>query len=205
MFKRLRYSTYVIFHPFDGFWTLKREGIGTPLSAFLLLAALIVTQILSHQFAGFLVNPDKTPVNLLQEILQVLLPVFLWCVANWCITTLMNGEGSFRDIFIATCYALTPLTITGIPLLLLGNVASPEELQLVAVLQMIIVVWTGFLFFSALMTIHQFTFGRTLLTVILAVLGMAIILFLALLLFSLVQQIYRFFYLAYNEISLRYR
>ena len=30
----LRYSLYVIFHPFDGFWDLSREKRGTPIFAY---------------------------------------------------------------------------------------------------------------------------------------------------------------------------
>ena len=205
MLKRLRYSVYVIFHPFDGFWSLKKEHIGNVSSAIILLITLIVTNIIYSQFSGFLLNPTKSQVNVFNEFMTVLVPLVLWCVSNWCITTLVNGEGGFKDIFIMTCYALTPILLSNIPLLLLGNFSTPEELELVHLARMIMMIWSGLLMIIGLMTIHQFSFTKTIITIIIAILGMAIIMFLILLLFSLTQQIYRFVYLVYNEISLRYR
>ncbi len=39
-------------------------------------------------------------------ITSVVMPVMLFVVANWCLTTLLEGEGSFRDVFVATCYGM---------------------------------------------------------------------------------------------------
>ena len=40
------------------------------------------------------------------EIVYVVVPVLFFCIANWSLTTLMDGEGKFVEIFISTCYAL---------------------------------------------------------------------------------------------------
>ncbi len=204
MWKRLRFAGWVIFHPFDGFWDLKREHIGTVRSATLLVAALIVTNIFKSQFVGFVIEPDAGPVRVFSEVLMVFFPLLLWCTANWCITTLVEGEGSFTDIYITTAYALTPMLLANLPLLLLGNVIVKHELQVYNLLEGIVLLWVVFLLFTGIMTVHQFSVGKTLFTVIVALLGMAIILFLLLLFYSLVQQMFRFFYLAFNEASLRF-
>lgn len=47
--------------------------------------------------------------------MSVALPVALWVLANWCLTTLFDGEGTLKDVYIATCYALTPLPLFGHP------------------------------------------------------------------------------------------
>lgn len=53
------------------------------------------------------------------------------------------------------------------------------------------------------MTIHQYTVGKTLLTVLIAIVGMAAILFLFLLFFALIQQLMNFLYIFYKEMTLR--
>ena len=90
----LRYSLYLIFHPFDGFWDLKHEKKGNLRTALLIVAMVSVTFILRRQLTGFILNEVKLrELNIIVEILSISLPFFLWCVANWCVTTLMDGEG----------------------------------------------------------------------------------------------------------------
>ena len=107
MLHGLRYSLYVVFHPFKGFWDLKHEKKGNVFSAWVLVASLILLYILRRQMTGFILNFNiLNEMNIFVEILSVLVPLGLWCLSNWCITTLVDGEGSFRDIFVTTAYAL---------------------------------------------------------------------------------------------------
>ena len=126
--KGLQYSLYLIFHPFKGFWDLKHEKKGNVYSAWVIVCLLSVLLILRRQFTGFILNFNKqNEMNVFVEILSVLAPLGLWCLSNWCITTLVDGEGSLKDIFITTAYALTPVVLINIPMLLLSNVMILEE------------------------------------------------------------------------------
>jgi tetratricopeptide (TPR) repeat protein len=204
LWSRLKFSIKVIFHPFNGFWDLKREKIGTIQSATILLLALIGTNIIKNKYTGFIINPSSSDIPIYKEILMIIFPVLLWCLANWCITTLVDGEGSFTDIYITTSYALTPLLIMNVPLVLLSNILTKQEAQVYNLITSITIVWVAFLIFIGIMTVHQFSLKKTVFTIVAAIIGMAIITFLAMLFFSLLKQLLQFFYLVYNEISLRF-
>ena len=200
----LQYSLYVIFHPFKGFWDLKHEKKGNAFSAWLIVSMLIVLLILRRQFTGFILNFNKqNEMNVFVEILSVLAPLGLWCLSNWCITTLVDGEGSFKDIFITTAYALTPVVLINIPLLLFSNIIILEETVFYTVLDVLSILWAVLLILIGIMTVHQFTMSKTLVTIVVAVLGMVIILFLILLFVSIVQQIVSFVDLLWTELSMR--
>lgn len=200
----LQYSLYVIFHPFKGFWDLKHEKKGNAFSAWLIVSMLIVLLILRRQFTGFILNFNKqNEMNVFVEILSVLAPLGLWCLSNWCITTLVDGEGSFKDIFITTAYALTPVVLINIPLLLFSNIIILEETVFYTVLDVLSILWAALLILIGIMTVHQFTMSKTLVTIAVAVLGMIIILFLILLFVSIVQQIVSFVDLLWTELSMR--
>ncbi|NCU25231.1 DUF1282 domain-containing protein [Candidatus Nomurabacteria bacterium] len=200
----LRYSLYVIFHPFDGFWCAKREEKGDMKAATIILAVVVVTYILLRQLTGFIFNYNEPKdLNILSETLSIIIPFLLWCAANWGITTLMDGEGTLKDIYIASAYSLVPLIIINIPLLLLSNIIVLEEGNLYYVISSFAVIWTGFLLFTGTMTIHQYTIGKTVLTIIIAIIGMAGIIFLLLLFFALIQQLINFVYIFYKEFTLR--
>ena len=202
--KGLQYSLYLIFHPFKGFWDLKHEKKGNVYSAWVIVCLLSVLLILRRQFTGFILNFNKqNEMNVFVEILSVLAPLGLWCLSNWCITTLVDGEGSLKDIFITTAYALTPVVLLNIPMLLLSNVMILEETVFYMVLDALSVLWAALLILIGIMTVHQFTMPKTIATIAVAVVGMIIILFLILLFVSIIQQIVSFVDLLWTEITMR--
>ena len=205
LLEKLKFSTYVIFHPFKGFWELKKEKKGNYASAGILVALLVVVFIIRRQLTGFIFNTnDVNEMNIFFEISGVLLPFILWCIANWCITTLMDGEGNFKEIVITTAYAITPLILINIPLVILSNIITINDGSIYYFLDAVALLWTGALLVFGLMTIHEFTFSKTILTAIIAIVGMIIIVFIGLLFFALVQQIANFLGIIYRELALRY-
>ena len=126
--KQLKYSFTLIFHPFDGFWDLKHEKRGSVAAALVIVALLCVQQVFKTQFTGFIYNPyyDGVSLNVFKECAIVIATFFLWCIANWSLTTLMDGEGTFGDIVMASGYAMTPFFLIGFPLIFLSNIMSED-------------------------------------------------------------------------------
>ena len=90
---KLAFGRYVAFHPMDGFWDLKRENRGSLRVALLFTGLLCVVMVAQRQLTGFLFNTANIKeLNLLIEISKVLLPFGLWCISNWCVTSLMQGR-----------------------------------------------------------------------------------------------------------------
>ncbi len=126
----LRYSLYVIFHPFDGFWDLSREKRGSLGAANIIVFLVLLVRLLSMQFTPFLfMNVYWPSVNIIQQCLAVLLPLLFFVAGNWGLTTLFEGKGTFKDVYIATCYALTPYVILQVAMILLANVITAKEEQ----------------------------------------------------------------------------
>ncbi|TSB47865.1 YIP1 family protein [Alkalicoccobacillus porphyridii] len=203
----MKYPFYLSVHPFDGFWELKYELNKriSVLVSFIILFLLIVTNVLSSQYSGFVVNLyNPNEMNSLMEIVYVVVPVLFWCVANWSLTTLLDGEGKFVDIFIATCFALVPLVIINFPWIWLSNFISLQEATFYYLSQSIAVVWFLFLMFVGNMTVHQFSPSKTLVTISLTIVAMGFMAFLCLLFFSLIQEVIAFISVIYQEIVFRY-
>ncbi|MFC4388777.1 YIP1 family protein [Gracilibacillus marinus] len=203
----VKYPFYLIVHPFNGFWDLKYEmnkRINLIISFFILLM-MIVTNILSTQYSGFLVNIyNPNEMNSFLEILYVIVPVMFFCIANWSLTTLMDGEGKFEDIFTSTCFSLTPLVIIQFPWIWISNLVSMEETAFYYFSTSFALIWFIFLLFIGNMTVHQFTPMKSIGTLLLTLVAMGFMAFLCLLFFSLIQQIISFFYVIYQEIVIRY-
>lgn len=202
----VRYPLQLILHPFNGFWDLKydRNQKQSVILSFAILILLSLTNILGRQYSGFLVNIyDPNYFNSVMEIVYVVVPVLFWCVANWSLTTLMDGEGKFVEIFTSTCLALTPLVLINFPWIWLSNALSLQETTFYYFSTSAAVVWFVFLLFVGNMTVHQFSPGKTIGTILLTILAMGFIAFLCLLFFSLMQQIVAFITVIYQELAMR--
>lgn len=111
--KGLKYSFTIMAHPIRGFYEMRFEKQGNIFSCLILVVLLILAFVCQSQYTGFIFNEtNPKEFNVIRQICNVLIPLLLWCVANWSITVLMDGEGRFVDIFMATCYAMVPYMIT---------------------------------------------------------------------------------------------
>lgn len=202
--KEVKYSFHVAFHPFDGFWDLKYENKGRLRIAFMILVAVTVMMIVKRQYAGYVVNFNHPlKLNSFDELKYIVLPFLLWCIANWSLTTLMDGEGKFKEIMIATGYAMLPLIVVSLPNILLSNVITLREASFYYLLDTAASIWFVWLLFVGTMTVHQYTVTKTIITMLLTLVVMGVIIFLGLLFFSLIQQMVSFVYTIYQELSLR--
>lgn len=200
----LKYSLYLIFHPFDGFWDLKHEKRGSLAASGIIILVLTATYILRKQLTGFIFNPnDPRKLNIFTELTSVIIPYVLWCVANWCLTTLMEGEGSFKDILIYTAYSLVPLVIINLLLIPFSRVITIEEGAFYTFFLQLANIWSLMLIVIGTMITHQYSMKKTLFTSATTVVGMGIIVFIGLLVFDLAQQMISFVYIIYREVSFR--
>jgi len=195
---------YIPLHPVKGFWEMKYEHRGSMKVAYIIMAAYILTQILTWSFSGFIVNDmQMEQVNVIWVSATFFFPYILFCISNWCVTTLLQGEGSFKDICMATAYALMPIVVIHLPLIPFSNIISLEETAFYFFFYGFAIFWFAVMLFLGIMTVHQYTVTKTLGTFVLTILFMAIVVYVMLLLFSLGQQIHVFFATIYEELRLR--
>ncbi|PYY28626.1 YIP1 family protein [Paenibacillus illinoisensis] len=200
----IKFPLHLIFHPIDAYWDLKSGNRGRILVAFLALALTIIMMTLQKQYAGFLVNfTDPRSINSIVEIATVAVPFFLWCIANWSVTTLMEGEGKFREIFLATGYSLIPVILIYAPMIVISRFMVQEETAFYYLFNSIAFFWFLLLLFIGTMTVHQYTVFKTIITMLLTLIVMGIIVFLGALVFSMLQQLYEFGYNIYRELIFR--
>lgn len=200
----LKFPFHIILRPFDGFWDMKYEQRGKVRVAMLILALLVLSVILQKQYSGFLVNfNDPRFLNSLNDLRVTVLPFFLFCIANWSITTLMEGEGKFKEIVMATGYAMLPLVLINLPMTFISRFMAQEETAFFYLSNSIAVIWFLFLLFAGIMTVHQYTAAKTIVTLLLTVIAMVIVVFLATLGLSMFMQIYWFVIDIYRELIFR--
>lgn len=201
--EELLYGFHLMVHPFDGFWDLKHEKRGSLRAAFTILGITVLAFFYQAVGRGYIFNPKDDYSTVFVQLIAVIVPVFLWAVANWCLTTLFDGEGSFRDIIIATCYSLAPLPAFVILSTILTNILTTSEGSIVNLLVVFGYIWVGYLLFFGMLVTHDYTLGKNFLITIFTIVAMAVIMFVAMLFSNLVIQMVTFVASIFTEIGNR--
>ncbi|MBE6666695.1 MAG: hypothetical protein E7607_00085 [Ruminococcaceae bacterium] len=201
--QEIMFVFHIIFHPFDGFWDLKHEKRGSLRGALTVLGATLVVFYYQAIGRGYIMNAKEEYASIINVFIGLLVPLFLWVVSNWCLTTLFEGEGSFKDIFIATCYSLAPLVIILIPVTIASNFIIASEVGLITLFSTIAYIWTGILIFFGTMVTHDYSMGKNVITTVGTILGMVVIMFIAILFSTLLGKLVGFVTNIVTEIQFR--
>lgn len=201
-----QFVKHVIMHPFEGFEDLRWKKKGSMKIAFVIVCLLFIQQIAYSRLYGFQYYSDYDKIfNIVPYIFKSFILFGVWVVANWAMCTLFDGEGSMKNIFIYSAYALVPY-IAGY---LIGTVLShfliKDEYIFIQAFEILGLCWSFVLVLSAMKAVHQFTFGKTVALILLTLVAMIAILFLLVLLLTLFQQVLIFIFSIYTELSYRLR
>ena len=199
----LTYGFYIMMHPFDGFWDLKHEKRGSVRASIVYIAITIFAFYYQSIGQGYLLNSTGSYSSLFNQVIGVLVPLMLFIVANWCLTTLFEGEGSFKDIFIACSYSLLPLPLFIIPATIASNVVTNSEVGIISLLSTVAFIWLGLLLFFGTQITHDYTMSKNVITVLGTIVGMVFIIFLVLLFSTLVGKMISLVTNIYTELQYR--
>lgn len=197
------YGLHVSFHPFDGYWDLKHEKRGTIRGSITILTLTVIAFYYQSIGQGYYYNPQGEYGTIFSQMLSVLIPFALFIVANWCFTTLFDGEGSLKDIFIATSYGLFPLPLFIVISTVLTNILVGTEAQITSMLVTIAVIWMVLLIIIGMQVTHDYSTGKNILTIIATIVGMVFIMFIVLLFTSLIGKLTSFVTTITSELSYR--
>jgi len=202
--KTLKYSLYVITHPLDGFWDLTHEKRGSIGAANVIISLAVIVEVLRLTLTNFqFVSINMEYFNSLIVAMRILLPVGLWTVANWSLTTLMDGKGRMFEIYMSVCYALTPYVIINAIMIVLSQFITFEEGAVYWVLAGFAGLWTGILLLSAMMMVHDYSLAKTVVSSLLTIVGMGVMVFIFVIFFSLISDAISYFTSLYKEIMFR--
>ena len=190
---KLKYWGYSLVHPFDGFFEIRFRNHGSAFLATLLLIAYAVLNCLKFQYTGFPMNMNNIEeMDALSLFISVVSVVALFTVSNWTVTTLFNGKGKMKDIFIVVCYSLTVLIIGDAIVTFASNFVTTEEVMILTALQMVCYAYFVFLLIAGLGTVHEYSFAGNLASMVMTIVAAAVILFIGVLLFTMLERMFSF-------------
>ena len=203
-FDSLKFAFYCITHPLDGFWDLTHEKRGTYAAANTILFLTLLIRILKLRFTSFIfLKVYWEDLNIFLYLASILFPLALWVVGNWGLTTLFDGKGRLGQVYMATCYALTPYPLIQFPLMIFSNFVTVDEAEFYSVVSALSLVWAALLVIAAMGQIHEYSAGKNLLFTVATLFAMLVMIFILMIFFSMISQGVAYFIYLAKELMFR--
>lgn len=200
----IQWVIHAITHPVEGFEDMRWKKSGSLKIAFFIVFMLFLAGIAAERLYGFnhYVPYDKI-FNIVPYIVKSFVIFGAWTVGNWAVCTLLDGEGTMKNICIYSAYSLVPYVAQLFITTFLSHFLIRDESVFLNIIAIIGTGWTAVLLFSAIRSVHQYSAVKTVFAIILTIAAMLIMLFLLILLLFLIQQVAIFFMTLFTEISYR--
>lgn len=198
---RMAFDT--ILHPIAGFEEIRYRKKYSPLLAIGILAAWFFLEVIDYQYAGFIFNGHKPDsINVLLILVSTVGLFFVLIFVNNALATFMDGESTLHQLWISCAYALMPMLLLRMVSFAGSFVLISEEGVFLMVIEACAYLWMLWNLICALQTMQQYTFPKTIVSMVLTIAGLVIVLFIAFLFFSLIQQVWSFIRTVFDELML---
>jgi len=194
----------VLFKPLDFFYDIQEPNRLKWSQGFILILMAFIARMASLLLVGYHFEA-RAPyqISYFHEFIWILVPWITWCLANWSVSTILDGEGKFKELFVGSAFCLVPYIIFIIPITLMTNVLALSEESFYNSATVLILCWVGLLILIKVKVLHDFELGKLILITFFTLLGMAIIWFIGILLYGLINQFISFFLDLFKEIRFR--
>ncbi len=191
--------------PADSFYYIKKNLRGSLGFAALLYALVVVIRVLSLYLTGFIFSKYPSPayIRVENEVIIAILLIVLWNAANYLVSTISDGEGRVRDVIIGSAYSLFPYVLFALPIALVSNVLTLNEVFIYTFSLDIMWFWVGLMLFLMVKEIHNYSFMETVRNILTTLFTMALFVLTGYILYVLFNQLFDFVSAILQEVRLR--
>lgn len=200
--QELKYSKNIFKQPYELFYGIKREEKGSYQSGIVVLGLFIIVFLINRYATGFLFrNPNTNTIFI--EILLIIGLFLLYVTTNYLVSTLNDGEGRFKDVFITTSYVLLPYIVFTLPMTFLSNFLTYNELFIFDFYHQIILIWSMILLLISIKGLHNYTLFEFIKNTLIILFGMFMIILVGLLIYAFSGQLFEFVISIIREVIYR--
>ena len=194
----------ILIHPVNSFVDMKYKKKGSFLIGFVIALIYYITDIVAVTSGGFLFTGfDTFTFNALFSLARTAGLIILWSVVNWAVCSLLEGKGTFKEVFCVTTYSILPLIFYNIIFLVLSNVLPLSTAVFLNGINVVAILYTAFLLIVGMINVHEYSFKKFVTTSVITLLGMILVVFIGFVMAILLQEFLNFFASVYTELVYR--
>jgi len=192
----------VFINPADAFYEIRFYRRATVRSAVVLYVLFFFVFMFAMFVTGFIFSTTMF-LSVPMTMTVFTGAVGLFVTVNYLVATVNEGEGSFRDVFVSTAYAVSPFILFGIPITLLTQILTLNEAFVYHFLLWASVAWSAILLFIMIKEIHDYIIRDTIKNILLTVFTSIVIVVVVFVIYLLINQVIGFFGDFFVEVGTR--
>jgi hypothetical protein len=199
-----RLTQRIFAHPIDTYQDIKHLKQSSWLTASLIYVSVLLMSVVEIYGTGFIFQTvSLTNFNLSVHVFTVLGGIGLFILSNYLVATITNGEGWFKDIYLATAHALLPYVVITPILTILSNGLTYNEWIVYQLMDGLRYVWSAGLIILMIKEIHNYDVRGLLQNIFLTVFTAIMTLLVGFLLYVLTAQVINYVESIIREVLLR--
>lgn len=163
-------------HPVDNYYEIRKYRQGSVVAATVIYALFFLDFMAFKTLKGFVyqtVSVEDMDIGSIVLGFFILLGLFIIC--NYLVTSINDGDGTFKQIYMIPAYGLMPAMISLLIVTVVSYVLTYNEAFLLTIVLIIGITWSVITIFLGLQTVHDYTFGETVKSILLTVVFMIIV------------------------------
>jgi len=202
--RELRFMFSFFKNPVDAFYDMRFSGSASILSATVLYILLFAIQILRVFITGFsFADAEPEDVSLFIVFVTTFAPLALFIVSNYLVSTISDGEGRFKDVYIGTIYSLSPYLVLSLPVYIVSNILTLNEVFIYDFTLFAAAGWSLLLLVLMVKEVHNYTVRETIRNIAVTAFSGVVIVLVLFILFILSQQVFDFVGSIIQEVRIR--
>lgn len=200
----ITYFGYMMRHPVDGYYYLKRGEAGSVLSAtimYLLIFGVYVADTMGRGFIFSFYLGNGTGIALMGTVFFLLSALFV--IGNYLVASINEGEGSLKNIYVMLPYALSPYLVITPFVVIASYVLTQNEAFILYFAWIVALVWSVVLLFIGVRENHAYSFMETVKNILLTLFFIVVCLILMAVMYLLWSQAFAYFRDVWLEVVYR--
>ena len=187
------YSFKCAKHPIDRYYDIRVNKNGSLITATIIYIVFFGVYMLYQTGKGFIYQYTKVEdMDMGAVVVGFFAILILFIVCNYLVTSIKDGDGTLRQVYIIPAYGLMPVMISMLITIGMSYVMTYNESFILTVVMLIGLTWSIAVIFEGFSTVHDYDFKGTVLSLIITMAFMLIAAVVVLVVIIMWEQLYDF-------------
>lgn len=180
-------------HPVDRYYDIRVKRRGSVVGATILYVLFFIAYMAYKTSKGFIYQfYDVEDLDINAIVLGFFTILGLFIICNYLVTSIKDGDGTFKQVYMIPAYASIPCLISMITVTVLSHFLTLNESFLLTVILYIGIIWSIVCMYLGFQTVHDYTTGETVVSFIICFVFMLIAAIMALIIIIMWEQLWQF-------------
>ena len=171
----LGYAFKICKHPIDRYYDIRVGKNGSVIAASIIYIVFFIVYMIYKTSKGFIYQyTDIEDMDISAVVIGFFAIVILFVICNYLVTSITDGDGTFKQVYMIPAYGAIPALIAMIAVIIMSYGLTYNEAFILTVILIVGIGWSLVLVFQGLSTVHDYSFKETVVSLIITFVFMLI-------------------------------